>query len=70
MEKKKKVWKLNIVLNYLVLVLAIIVVGFNLYDYINYREIDWFYACLGVVMIFSSIFGIKNAKQEIEKEGK
>ena len=67
MEKKKE-WKLNIVLNYLVLVLAIIVVGFNLYDYINYREIDWFYACLGVVMIFSSIFGIKNAKQEINKE--
>ena len=65
---EKKVWKLNIVLNYLVLVLAIIVVGFNLYDYINYREIDWFYACLGVVMIFSSIFGIKNAKQEIIKE--
>ena len=66
--EKKKVWKLNIVLNYLVLVLAIIVVGFNLYDYINYREIDWFYACLGVVMIFSSIFGIKNAKQEIIKD--
>ena len=66
--EKKKVWKLNIALNYFVLVLAIIVVGFKLYDYINYREIDWFYACLGVVMIFSSIFGIKNAKQEISKE--
>ena len=65
---KKKAWRLNIALNYLVLVLAIIVVGFSLYDYINYREIDWFYACLGVVMIFSSIFGIKNAKQEIIKE--
>ena len=68
--EKKKVWKLNIVLNYLVLVLAIIVVGFNLYDYINYREIDWFYACLGVVMIFSSISGIKTAKREIEKKEK
>ena len=66
--EKKKVWKLNIALNYLVLVMPIIVVGFNLYEYINYREIDWFYACLGVVMIFSSIFGIKNAKQEISKE--
>lgn len=61
--EKKKVWK-----HYLVLVLAIIVVGFNLYDYISYREIDWFYACLGVVMIFSSIFSIRNAKQEINKE--
>ncbi|MBO4993109.1 MAG: hypothetical protein J6C60_02490 [Alistipes sp.] len=61
--EKKKVWK-----DYLVLILAIIIVGFNLYDYINYREIDWFYACLGVVMIFSSIFGIKNAKREISKE--
>ena len=48
--------------------LAIIIVGFNLYDYINYREIDWFYACLGVVMIFSSIFSIRNAKREISKE--
>ena len=66
--EKKKVWKLNIVLNYLVLVLAIIVVGFSLYDFIQIRQIDWFYACLGVVMIFSSIFGIKNAKQEIIKE--
>ena len=61
-------WKLNIALNYLVLVLAIIVVGFNLYDFIQIRQIDWFYACLSVVMIFSSIFGIKNAKQEISKE--
>ena len=67
MEKKKE-WKLNIVLNYLVLILAIIIVGFNLYDFIQIRQIDWFYACLGVVMIFSSIFGIKNAKQEISKE--
>ena len=66
--EKKKVWKLNVALNYLVLVLAIIVVGFNLYDFIQIRQIDWFYACLGVVMIFSSIFGIKNAKQEISKE--
>ena len=65
---KKKAWKLNIALNYLVLVLAIIVVGFSLYDYINDREIDWFYACLGVVMIFSSIFGVRNAKREISKE--
>ena len=63
--EKKKVWK-----DYLVLILAIIVVGFNLYDYINYREIEWFYACLGVVMIFSSILGIKNAKREIHKEEK
>ena len=61
--EKKKVWK-----DYLVLILAIIIVGFNLYDYINYREIEWFYACLGVVMIFSSIFGIRNAKREISKE--
>ncbi len=66
--EKKKVWKLNIALNYLVLILAIIIVGFNLYDYINYREIDWFYACLVVVMIFSSIFSIRNAKLYISKE--
>ena len=66
--KKEKVWRLNIVLNYLVLVLSVIVEGFSLYNYIKFREIDWFYACLGVVMLFSSIFGIKNAKQEIIKE--
>ena len=41
--EKKKVWK-----DYLVLILAIIIVGFNLYDYINYREIEWFYACLAI----------------------
>ena len=66
--EKRKVWKLNIVLNYFVLVLAIIVVGFNLYDFITIRQIDWFNACLAIVMIFSSTFGILNAKREISKE--
>ena len=66
--EKRKVWKLNVVLNYLVLVLAIIVVGFNLYDFITIRQIDWFNVCLAIVMIFSSTFGILNAKREIDKE--
>ena len=66
--EKRKVWKLNVVLNYLVLVLAIIVVGFNLYDFITIRQIDWFNVCLAIVMIFSSTFGILNAKREISKE--
>ena len=66
--EKRKVWKLNVVLNYLVLVLAIIVVGFNLYDFITIRQIDWFYTCLAIVMIFSSTFGILNAKREISKD--
>ena len=68
--KERKVWKLNIVLNYIVLVLAIVVVGFNFYDYITVRQIDWFNVCLGIVMIFSAILGIKNAKREIHKEEK
>ena len=66
--ERKRAWKINLWAHRFTLVLAIIILGVNLYDYINYREIDWFYACLGVVMIFSSIFGIKNAKQEISKE--
>ena len=66
--EKRKVWKLNVVLNYVVLALAIIVVGFNFYDYISIRQIDWFNACLAVVMIFSSTFGILNAKREIDQE--
>ena len=66
--EKRKVWKLNVVLNYLVLVLAIIVVGFNLYDFITIRQIDWFNVCLAIVMIFSSTFGILNAPREISKE--
>ena len=66
--EKRKVWKLNVVLNYLVLVLAIIVMGFNLYDFITIRQIDWFNTCLAIVMIFSSTFGILNAKREISKE--
>lgn len=68
--KKEKVWRLNIVLNYLVLVLSVIVEGFSLYNYIKFREIDWFNVCLGIVMIFSAILGIKNAKREIYKEEK
>ena len=66
--EKRKVWKLNVVLNYIVLVLAIIVVVFNLYDFITIRQIDWFNTCLAIVMIFSSIFGILNAKRESSKE--
>ena len=66
--EKKKVWKLNVVLHALVLVLAIIVVGFNIYDFIHIRQIDWFNACLAIVMIFSSVLGIKTARRELRKE--
>ena len=66
--EKRKVWKLNLVLNYTVLALAVIVVGFNFYDYISIRQIDWFNTCLALVMMFCSIFGILNAKRESSKE--
>ena len=49
--EKRKVWKLNLVLNYIVLALAVIVVGFNFYDYISIRQIDWFNTCLAIFLV-------------------
>ena len=66
--EKRKVWKLNVVLNYLVLVLAILILGINIYDYSLTQHVNWLYVGLGIVMIFNSVFGILNAKREISKE--
>ncbi len=66
--EKRKVWKLNVVLNYLVLALAILILGINIYDYSLTQHVNWLYVGLGIVMIFNSVFGILNAKREISKE--
>ena len=66
--EKKKAWKLNIVLNYFVLALAILILGINIYDYSLTQHVNWLYVGLGIVMIFNSVFGILNAKREISKE--
>ena len=66
--EKRKTWKLNIVLNYLVLVMALVVLGISIYDYSLTQRIDWLYVGLGVVMIFNSIFGVLNAKRKLKEE--
>ena len=66
--EKKKVWKLNIVLNYFVLVMALVVLGISIYDYKLTQPIDWLYVGLGVVMIFNSVFSILNAKRKLKEE--
>ena len=66
--EKKKVWKLNIVLNYFVLVMALVVLGISIYDYKLTQQIDWLYVGLGVVMIFNSVFSILNAKRKLKEE--
>ena len=66
--EKRKVWKLNIVLNYFVLVMALVVLGISVYDYKLTQQIDWLYVGLGIAMIFSAVFGVLNAKREMRKE--
>ena len=66
--EKRKVWKLNIVLSYFVLVMALVVLGISVYDYKLTQQIDWLYVGLGIAMIFSAIFGVLNAKREMRKE--
>lgn len=67
MEKKRQ-WKLNIVLNYLVLAMAILILGINIYDYSLTQQVNWMYVGLGIVMIFNSVFGILNSKRQMQKE--
>lgn len=67
MEKKKQ-WKLTIGLNYLVLAMAILLLGFSIYDYSLTQQFDWLYVFLGIAMIFNSVFGILNAKRQMQKE--
>lgn len=69
MEKKKQ-WKLTIVLNYLVLAMAILLLGISIYDYSLTQQTNWLYVGLGIVMIFNSVFSILNAKRQIQKEEK
>ena len=65
---KGKAWRTNIVLHYIVLVMAVVILGINIYDYSLTQQIDWLHRCLGIVMIFSAVFNILNAKREIKKE--
>ena len=65
---KGKAWRTNIVLHYIVLVMAVVILGINIYNYSLTQQIDWLHICLGIVMIFSAVFNILNAKREIKKE--
>ena len=68
--EKRKAWKLNIVLNYFVLAMALVILGISIYDYTLTQQVDWFYVGLGVVMIFNSVFSVLNAKRKLHEEEK
>lgn len=66
--ERKSAWKINLWAYRFALVLAIIVLGINIYDYITCQTIEWFYVGLGILMVFSSVLNIKTAKRELRKE--
>ena len=66
--ERKRAWKINLWAHRFTLVLAIIILGVNLYDYITSQPIEWFYVGLGALMVCSSVLNIKTAKRELRKE--
>ncbi|MBQ5875434.1 MAG: hypothetical protein IIW60_06145 [Alistipes sp.] len=66
--ERKRAWKINLWAHHFTLVLAIIILGVNLYDYITSQPIEWFYVGLGALMVCSSVLNIKTAKRELRKE--
>lgn len=66
--ERKRAWKINLWAHHFTLVLAIIILGVNLYDYITSQPIEWFYVGLGALMVYSSVLNIKTAKRELRKE--
>lgn len=66
--ERKRAWKINLWAHRFTLVLAIIILGVNLYDYITSQPIEWFYVGLGALMVCSSALNIKTAKRELRKE--
>ncbi len=66
--ERKRAWKINLWAHHFTLVLAIIILGVNLYDYITSQPIEWFYVGLGALIVCSSVLNIKTAKRELRKE--
>ena len=66
--ERKRAWKINLWAHRFTLVLAIIILGVNLYDYITSQPIEWFYVGLGALIVCSSVQNIKTAKRELRKE--
>ena len=66
--ERKRAWKINLWAHHFTLVLAIIILGVNLYDYITSQPIEWFYVGLGALMVYSSVLNIKTTKRELRKE--
>ena len=66
--EKKRARKINLWAHRFTLVLAIIILGVNLYDYITSQPIKWFYVGLAALMVCSSALNIKTAKRELRKE--
>ena len=66
--ERKRAWKINLWAHHFTLVLSIIILGVNLYDYITSQPIEWFYVGLAALMVCSSVLNIKTAKRELRKE--
>ena len=66
--ERKRAWKINLWAHRFTLVLAIIILGVNLYDYITSQPIEWVYVGLAALMACSSVLNIKTAKRELRKE--
>ena len=66
--ERKRAWKINLWAHHFTLVLAIIILGVNLYDYITSQPIEWFYVDLAALIVCSSVLNIKTAKRELRKE--
>ena len=66
--ERKRAGKINLWAHHFTLVLAIIILCVNLYDYITSQPIEWFYVSLGALMVCSSVLNIKTAKRELRKE--
>ena len=65
---RKRAWKINLWAHRFTLVLAIIILAINFYDYFTSQPIEWFYVGLGALMVCISALNIKTAKRELRKE--
>lgn len=62
--------KLNVWLHSAVLVAAVVLLGFNVRNYLATKEIDWLMWFFPIAMVISSIFFLVYAKRELKKIGK
>ena len=64
---RKRILQVNMVIQPIVLVLALVVVGINIYEYFTQGEVHWVYIILGVMMIFNSTTFFLTSRRELKK---